>query len=395
MNSRCAIIGADLVAALGAGIETVWAQMMRKTCGIRPMTRLPRGIYGTDYAAEVPPETLAELRAREAGGASGPARVMALGAARRMLQAVAGGPQRVRRMRAGLVLSTTKAESAELKRLASEPGAGVRPLCDPYALACDVAQTLGLSGPVMAVSNACASGLVALAQAAQALCRGYAEAMMVIGVDVIADFVLAGFSSLKALSPQPCRPYDAARDGLSLGEGAGALLLASKTRSDDRVLSELAGWGITNDACHITAPSRTGEGLRSAVVKALAAAGLTPDEVDYVNGHGTATVYNDEMEANALHSVFGGCGVPVGSIKGYLGHTLGAAGVIEVVLSLEAMRQRTVPACLGLSTLGVGRPLHVPQDHLALSRLQNVLSINSGFGGVNAAVILTQKQEAK
>ena len=305
-----------------------------------------------------------------------------------MTHAVAGGGDRLAASRTGLVLASTKAEIGHLERLAAGEEAGRRH--NPYELARDLAEALGLAGPVMTVSNACASGLIAIVQAARLLRRGDAEMVVVVGVDVLAEFILAGFSALNALSPLACRPFDAERDGLSLGEGAAAVLLTLAPRRDDTILGEVAGWGVTNDACHITAPSRTGAGLEAAIVGALASAGVEPGDIHCINGHGTATVYNDAMEAKAVYRVFGRGMPPLSSMKGYFGHTLGAAGVIEVALTLRSMREGVVPACLGLRTLGVDAPVHVPTEHLRVPRLSNALSIKSGFGGVNAALVLTQ-----
>jgi 3-oxoacyl-[acyl-carrier-protein] synthase-1 len=210
--------------------------------------------------------------------------------------------------------------------------------------------------------------------------------MIVVGVDVLADFILSGFSSLKSLSRRPCRPYDKERDGLSLGEGAGAVILAVD-KSNLPVLATIKGWAVTNDANHITGPSRTGEGLKVAMKKALNMAQMTPEQIDYINGHGTGTIYNDEMEAQAIGTVFEKSLPPVTSMKGYFGHTLGAAGTIETGLCLMAMRENTIPACLGFERLGVDKPINVPAEHLK-HNLTNVLTIKCGFGGVNAAVIL-------
>jgi 3-oxoacyl-[acyl-carrier-protein] synthase-1 len=285
-----------------------------------------------------------------------------------------------------LVLATTKAGVDELERHAG--GVDGEGICHylPSVMASDLAAELRLGGPVFAVSNACASGLLAVMEAARILDGAQCDQVLVVGVDIVSDFVLAGFSCLKALSPLPCRPFDKGRNGLSLGEGAGAILL-TKDRGRHG-LAAVRGWAATNDATHITAPSRTGSGLTAALATALKVSGLVPDDIDYINAHGTGTVFNDEAEALAIHSTFGP-GVPVSSMKGYLGHTLGAAGIIEMCLCVMALRDRIIPASLGSQKLGVSSPIRVAVCHQQVSQMDHIVSIKCGFGGMNAVVILT------
>jgi 3-oxoacyl-[acyl-carrier-protein] synthase-1 len=256
-------------------------------------------------------------------------------------------------------------------------------------LARDLAGALGLAGPTIAVSNACASGLVAIIHAARMVRQKRVRAMLVVGADTLSDFVLGGFSSLRALSSGPCRPYDKDRSGLSLGEGAGALLIAEADAVDAPPAALMRGWNISNDANHITGPSRTGEGLKKALRAALEMSGLPPDAIDYVNGHGTGTLYNDEMEAQAFHAVFGDAGAPVTSMKGYFGHTLGAAGVIETALCAMVLRDKTVPASLGFRTPGVGAPIRILDAAKSFEPMRALVTVKSGFGGVNAALVMT------
>jgi 3-oxoacyl-(acyl-carrier-protein) synthase len=380
----CAVLAADLVTALGAGREQVWSAMLAGACGLRPMRRFPRDKYQTAVAGEIPAETEAALAAELGAGASSRAWLLALAVGRRALRQHDVG----RLARTGLVLATTKADLEELERRASDPAVPGPGRFLPHVLARDLAAELGLGGPTLAVSNACASGLVAVVQAVRLLERGAAEAMLVIGVDVLADFLLAGFSSLAALSPRPCRPFDQARDGLSRGEGAGALLLAIQPGDGGPRLAAVRGWGVANDANHITGPSRTAEGLKLALAQALKRAGLGPRDVGCVNSHGTGTPYNDEMEAQALAAVFGENQPPAFSMKGYFGHTLGAAGVIEAGLCLTVLHERTVPTSLGFERLGVTKPINVPARTLRLKALDNVVTVKCGFGGINAAVVL-------
>src|SRR6202012_4784891 len=172
------------------------------------------------------------------------------------------------------------------------------------------------------VSNACISGVLALLLAKRLLQSGQYENAVVAGADVISRFVLSGFGSFQAISPGPCKPFDAARDGINLGEGAGTIILS--TRMIHREGIKLSGGSVSNDANHISGPSRTGEELCQTITRSLRDAGLTPGNIDFISAHGTATLYNDEMEAKAL-TLAHLQSAPVNSLKGYYGHTLGAA----------------------------------------------------------------------
>ena len=201
-------------------------------------------------------------------------------------------------------------------------------------------------------------------------------------------FVVKGFQSLRSLSTGPCRPFDKSRDGLSLGSGAGAVLLASADNQPANALASISGWSCTNDATHITAPAKGGAGLQSAVRQALAMAGLQPSDIGYINAHGTGTVFNDEMEAQAYYQVFSPNLPVTASLKGYIGHTLGAAGVIEAILSVMVLNKKLTPASLGFSELGVGQPLRIPMENTPIPDLRYVLSSKVGFGGINAVMVL-------
>jgi 3-oxoacyl-(acyl-carrier-protein) synthase len=371
---------ADAITSLGESSEETWRRMLNMECGIRPLRRLAQRRYQTNVAAEILPEVEESARAGMSSGESR-AYVLAMATARRTLKQ-AGSPKG----RTGLVLATTKAGVDELERHAGGAHGEGRRHYLPSVMATDLAAELHLDGPVSAVSNACASGLTAVMEAARILDSAPCDHVLVVGVDIVSDFVLAGFSSLKALSPLPCRPFDKSRDGLSLGEGAGAILLAKG--DGPRTLAVIRGWAAANDATHITAPSRTGAGLTAALVNALNASGLAPRDIDYVNAHGTGTVFNDETEAMAIHSTFGPT-VPVSSMKGYLGHTLGAAGVIEMCLCFLALRDKVIPASMGSQDIGVSSPIQVAARHQRVSRMNHIVSIKCGFGGMNAAIILS------
>lgn len=234
------------------------------------------------------------------------------------------------------------------------------------------------------VSHACVSGLLALILAQRWISTGQADQVLVTGADLVSEFILRGFQSFHALSLGPCRPFDHHRNGISLGEGAATLLLSAQVIGKTPI--ELVSGASTNDANHLSGPSRTGEELAMAIERCLTQAGVSPKSLDMISAHGTASVYNDEMEAKAL-GMLGLVETPVHSLKGLVGHTLGAAGVLETAIVLEAMeRQQRLPS-LGYKTPGVSYPLAVTET-LQSARLDHVLKTGSGFGGVNAAILL-------
>ncbi len=242
----------------------------------------------------------------------------------------------------------------------------------------------------MLVSCACASSSSALAQAAWLIASGQTDCCLVAAVDTVSEFVFSGFSALMALDKNPARPFDKNRMGLSLGEAAGFILLMSQARAKQekrRPLAQIAGWGLSCDANHMTGPSRTGQGLIQAINGALTKARMTPGLIGGISSHGTGTLYNDAMELCAYKKIFKNKPLPVYSIKGGTGHTLGAAGLIESILALKVLQEKTIPGTVGLKdidpqAIGWVSPLPVKLKKPAL-----ILN-NCGFGGVNAALIL-------
>jgi 3-oxoacyl-[acyl-carrier-protein] synthase-1 len=237
------------------------------------------------------------------------------------------------------------------------------------------------------ISNACISGLQAIITGARLISSGLFENIIINGTDILSEFVLSGFNSFKSLSTGPCRPFDITRDGLSLGEGSGTIVLSGKLPENNLNQAILVGEGFsTNDANHISGPSRTGEGLLRAIDKVLK---ITHASVDYISAHGTATLYNDEMESIAITRA-GLQSVPLNSYKGYWGHTLGAAGVIESIMSTYSMKNNVLFNTLGYHQSGVANPVMVV-DKLIEKEINNCLKIASGFGGCNAAVLFHKK----
>lgn len=237
------------------------------------------------------------------------------------------------------------------------------------------------------ISNACISGLLAMLTGMRLIQSGLYEHAIVAGADVISKFVLSGFQSFQAVSLLPCKPFDAARDGINLGEGAATVILTSNKNYSLGV--KAAGGSVSNDANHISGPSRTGEELYIAIQKALHAAAIEANDIGFISAHGTATIFNDEMEANAI-SLAGMQKIPVNSLKGYYGHTLGAAGLIESIISMESLKENLVIPTRGFENIGVSQPVNVCST-IYKSSAQHFLKTASGFGGCNAAMVFSKQ----
>ena len=236
------------------------------------------------------------------------------------------------------------------------------------------------------VSNACISGLLALITGMRLIKAGQYDHAVITGADIISKFILSGFQSFQAISGTACKPFDAKRNGINLGEGAATVILSSNDNNSSSI--KIAGGAVSNDANHISGPSRTGEELFQAISNAIKSAGITPDDIDLISAHGTATIYNDEMEAKAI-TLANLQHVSVNSLKGYFGHTLGAAGLIESVVSFHSMAEDIIIPTLGFKEMGVTKPLNVCKT-LEKKPIQHCLKTASGFGGCNAAVIFSK-----
>jgi 3-oxoacyl-[acyl-carrier-protein] synthase II len=307
------------------------------------------------------------------------------------------------RLDCGVVVSTTVAGLSDIDAAGLRDPAGyyrrggLGPASTyPGAHVADtVAAALRLRGPTLGVSVACASGAIAIGLAARMIEEGRVRLALAGGSDALAPITLAGFSALQALDAQPCRPFCQTRAGLNLGEGAAMLLLEDAGHARARgaaVLGWLTGWAYSNDAFHPTAPDEEGRGLARSMELAMQSAGATVDDVGYVNAHGTGTRLNDEAEVKAYERAFAGRGrpVPVSSTKSYIGHTLGAAGAIEALITLLALRSGTL-----FPTLRLERPIETTTVELLSdprpSPMRMAMSVSAGFGGSNASLVFARE----
>jgi 3-oxoacyl-[acyl-carrier-protein] synthase II len=256
----------------------------------------------------------------------------------------------------------------------------------------NLARALGFEGPITIIANACASGANAIGHASDLVRWGRAERVLTGGYDALSQLVFSGFDSLQALSPTQCRPFDAQRDGLALGEGAAVLALENLARArgrDAEILGEIVGYGAATDMHHLTQPHPQGDAAFASMQAACAYAGVSPAQIAYVNAHGTGTPLNDSAEAVAINRWAGprAATLPVSSTKASIGHLLGAAGAVEAVVCLMALREQWLPPTATLQTRDpvCGFPV-VCQP--AEAKLEYALSNSFGFGGANASLIL-------
>ncbi|KXO89954.1 hypothetical protein AXK56_07340 [Tsukamurella pulmonis] len=389
------VTGVGLISAAGSTAQQCWDTLLSGATGIVPNTVFPTDDLQAAIAGVAP---LPEGEEQELDRCYRLAR-------RACAEALAhAGLGRADAARAGLVLGSSLGAMPSLEdfhrdvlaagavrdRAAARAGIDTQLHC-----AADyVAGEFGLGGPRVVTSNACAAGAVALGYAAELLWRGDADVVICGGVDPLTTLSAHGFSSLGALAESPCSPF-AASDGLSLGEGAGFLVLESEEHARARgaaPLARLAGYDLSSDGFHQTAPDPGGDGARRAMEGALAAAALGPGTVDYVNLHGTGTPTNDAVEPKAIRSVFD-APPPVSSTKSVVGHTLGAAGAVEAVVGVLALTDGVLPPTVGTRGDAERTGLDIVPDRAREAPVRTVLSNSFAFGGNNAAVVLRHAAE--
>lgn len=312
-------------------------------------------------------------------------------------QAVEQAAARHGRQRIGVFLGTSTSGILETEHAyrqrdaqtgALPPGFRYRNSHSTFSAADFACRYLGLTGPAAVVSSACSSSAKVFATARRMLAAGFIDAAVVGGVDSLCLTTLYGFNSLGLTSSEPCRPYAADRSGISIGEGAALVLLEPAPDSLDADTVLLTGIGESSDAYHMSSPHPDGAGARLAMEQALQTAGLRPEQIDYINLHGTATPSNDASEGKAVGGLFGAA-TPCSSTKGATGHTLGAAGGIEAVISALALRHGFLPGGVNTAVADAGLALNYLLDNRE-QPVRHVLSNSFGFGGTNCSLVLSR-----
>lgn len=283
--------------------------------------------------------------------------------------------------RVGLIISTTKGNIDVLETDSLFPDERV------YLASLGIVLTdyFGFKNEAIVLSNACVSGILAVSVAKRYINQGKFDHVFITSGDLVTKFIVSGFNSFQAMSNEQCRPYCKYRTGINIGEVAASILVTSEEKNLAKEAVVVLGEASCNDANHISGPSRTGEGLVRSVNSALKEARIEKEEIDYVSAHGTATSFNDEMEAIAFNRL-GLSEVPLNSLKGYFGHTLGASGLLETIVGMHSLEKDMLFTSLGFSELGVSQPLNIIRKTESKD-LKIFLKTASGFGGCNTAAI--------
>lgn len=290
------------------------------------------------------------------------------------------------------ILSTTKGNISLLKNKNTLPE-GVF-LSD---LAQKIAVFFGFKSKPIVVSNACVSGVMALAVAKNMILSGKYKNAFVIAGDEISEFVISGFNSFQAIGSGICKPYDKTRDGINLGEAAAAVYITGYRSEEGKILQnekfsfKILGDSAINDANHISGPSRTGDGLYASIKNAMTEAQVTAEQINFISAHGTATIYNDEMEAIAFNRAELQ-NIPLHSLKAYYGHCLGASGLLETIISMESALHKTLLPSKNFEDIGTSQSLNIIKENQP-AEIRYILKTASGFGGCNAAVVLEKCKE--
>jgi 3-oxoacyl-[acyl-carrier-protein] synthase II len=391
--TRVVVSGLGVVSPYGAGAKTFWAGLARGDCAIRPLSVIDTEGFRSRIAAEVPAEVIPALGVSRRRSR---ADRIALAAAREALVEADLTPRD--RADMGLFVGAVGGGMLEGEAWYCEevrsgrPSSGINALRSilPVSHAESLAWRLRLGGPRETVVMACASGAASIALGADMIRSGVTPLVLAGGVDAMTRICFMGFNALKLLDPEPCRPFDRGRRGMSIGEAAAFLVLEDGEHCrarGARVLGELLGAGMTTDAHHVTAPHPEGEGMIRAMADALAAAGREPRDIGYVNAHGTGTLQNDRVEALALARVFGEGRVLVSSTKSLVGHTMAAAGSVEAAATLLALQHGLIPPTANLRDPDPDVPFDCVADTARAADLRMALSNSFGFGGQNVSLV--------
>ena len=404
MPRRVVITGCGVVTAGGNDLDSFWNALIsgKTLVGVVKNFACPEMDVLAGAEALLPDDEFGPCQL-EKDPFAGRCALLGLAAARRALAHARLQAGHAALVDAGVVLGTTMAEERQVGAMserwatqgADSIDAEFLARVDNHKLAAGIASAFGLGGPVLLNATACSSGNASIAWGYDAVADNVADVMLAGGADTFTRSLFCGFSRMSALSKTVCKPFDKNRDGVSFGEGAGMLVLEELEHAKRRgvpILAEILGYGLSNDAHHVTAPEPNGAGFVRAIEQALTSSGTAAESVGYICAHGTGTQYNDQGEVRAMKTVFGERAphIPISSIKSTLGHTNGAAASLAAVACVLALGRQMVPPTANLVEpdpefgmdfiVGQGRP----------TRFSTCLNMSAGFGGANACLLLAR-----
>ena len=391
--ARVAVIAAGIVSPLGFGMEETLSSLREGRDCVTPVTAFPVDRCRCQTAGQVPDLRLAEADASQhhPDRLHRVARMMILALKEALAQAVGFQPELtvMGTTSGGMTFGEEYFRGLTATKVTSRRAPSLIANYTPQKPVMDAQEAFGITAPCQVIANACASGTNAIGHAFECIRSGRYQRVLAGGYDAISELVFVGFDSLQASTPDRCRPFDSERTGLVLGEGAAILALENLETAQNRgarILAEVIGYGISTDNHHLTQPNPSGIGPRQAMEGALRSAGISAGEIDYINAHGTATPFNDASEGKAIAELFDS--VPVSSTKGMMGHSLGAAGAIEAVISILALQHQLLPPNINFRRGDTELHLNIVANNAETGRVRTVLSNSFGFGGTNASVIV-------
>lgn len=414
---RVVVTGMGVVSPVGNRIDTFWSNIRSGVCGIGPLDRFDISEYPAKIAGQVRDFDYSDLIESKAARSMADFTIYALYAAVQAMEQAGFGPHGAggwdpfrTAVHLGNGIGGFEVVEENLRKLFERGPRAVAPLTVPKMItnegAGNIAIHYGIKGPALTIATACASGTDALGTAFHAVKHGLVDISVSGGTEgAISQLAVSGFCRLHALSTAyndtpltACRPFDATRDGFVLGEGAGILVLEELSHArarGARILGEITGYGATCDAYHLTAPEPDGSGAMRAMKAAIDESGIPVEEIDYINAHGTSTQANDVMETNAIKSLFGAHAykLKVSSTKSMTAHMVGAAGAVEAIASLLALRDQFYPCTLNLNTPDPACDLNYVPNHGVEGKMTWALSESLGFGGHNGALVFRGYEE--
>ena len=383
---RVAVVAAGIVSPLGFGLtETLQSLRQARDC-VTPVTAFPVDKTRCKTAAQIDDERLLNKAQRRRDRRLHRASHMVIAALAELLEAAPEFPPEI------AIVGTTSGGMSFgenfYRSLGNGNGCSAALIANypPQKQIVDAMEKFGINVPAEVIANACASGTNAIGHAFNAIRAGRYQRILAGGYDALSELVFVGFDSLQAATPEKCRPFDCNRSGMVLGEGAALFALEELESACSRgteILGEIIGYGISTDNHHLTQPNPDGSGPRRAMEQALAQPRLAPDQVGYINAHGTATILNDSAEGKAIMELFGN--VPVSSTKSMMGHSLGAAGAIEAAVTLLALQHQFLPPNINFRESDLS--LNVVANEAREAQFDCAVSNSFGFGGTNATIV--------